>query len=414
MPVPSRLVGLLRAGRLFAIAAAAAIAFSACQPKLPVPPPLAPEVYSGTVPTRPLSENKPTFLSLPNIPSGRTPVRVGILLPFASTTPSVKALAVAMLKSAELALYDSANKEIILMTADEGTTAESSRSAAVRLLDQGAEIIVGPLFSASVRAISREARDRGVPVLAFSTDKSVAGDGIFLMSFLPENDVKRVVSYAIAQGHRKFAALSAKTPYGDVTVDTFTAAVTDGQGRVIDVQRFSYSADAALKPAADVAKDGADAVFIPLGGQILRAISPTLGSSGLDPKKVKLLGTSLWDEQANLAEPTLSGGWFAAPSRADDEAFVAKYKSTYGASPPALAALSYDAISLVALLSSGEPYRRFTRAALTDPNGFSGIDGIFRFNPDGTAERGLAVMAVTPEGFHEIDPAPKTFMKSGS
>jgi len=414
MPDPSCFAGLLRAGRLFAIAAAAAIALGACQPKLPVPPPLAPEANTGTVPTRPLTENKPTFLTLPNISSSRAPVRVGILLPFASTTPSVKALAVAMLKSAELALYDSANKDIILMTADEGATAESSRLAAVRLLDQGAEIIVGPLFSASVKAISHEARDRGVSVLAFSTDRSVAGDGIFLMSFLPENDVKRVVSYAIAQGRHRFAALSANTPYGDVTVATFTAAVAAGDGRVIDLERFAYSADAALKPAQDVAQAGADAVFIPLGGQILRAIAPTLGASGLDPKKVKLLGTSLWDEPANLAEPTLLGGWFAAPSRADNEAFIAKYKATYGASPPALAALSYDAISLVALLSSGEPYRRFTRAALTDPNGFSGVDGIFRFTPDGTAERGLAVMALTPEGFREIDPAPKTFVRSGS
>ena len=71
-------------------------------------------------------------------------------------------------------------------------------------------------------------------------------------------------------------------------------------------------------------------------------------------------------------------------------------------------------LSLVALLAKGEPYRRFTRAALTDPNGFAGVDGIFRFHPDGTAERGLSVVVVTPEGFHEIDPAPKTFQKSGS
>src|SRR4029077_11648866 len=221
MPDPLCLAGLLRAGRLFAIAAAAAIALGACQPKLPVPPPLAPEANTGTVPTRPLTENKPSFFNLPNISTNRTPVRVGILLPFASTTPSVKALAVAMLKSAELALYDSANKDIILMTADEGATAESSRAAAIRLLDQGAEIIVGPLFSASVKAISHEARDRGVPVLAFSTDKSVAGDGIFLLGFLPENDVKRVISYAASQGYKNFAALSSNTAYGDVTLEAF-------------------------------------------------------------------------------------------------------------------------------------------------------------------------------------------------
>jgi hypothetical protein len=234
------------------------------------------------------------------------------------------------------------------------------------------------------------------------------------LGFLPENDVKRVISYAAAQGHHKFAALSANTAYGDVTVDAFNAAVAEGSGRVTDVERFANNVDAALKPAQDVAKSDADAVFIPLGGQVLRAISPTLGASGLDPKKVKLLGTSLWDEQANLAEPTLSGGWFAAPSAADDAAFISKYRTAYGASPPQLAALSYDAISLIALLARGSPYKRFTRAALTDPNGFEGVDGIFRFNPDGTAERGLAVMAVTPQGFREVDPAPRTFVKSGS
>jgi len=414
MPVPSRFARLVLAARLFAIAGAAAIAVAACQPKLPIPPPLPPEAGNGTVPMHPLKENRPGFLKLPNIAGEHTPVRVGILLPFASTTPSLKALATAMMKSAELSLYDSGNRDIILMTADEGTSAESSQAAVTRLLDQGAEIIVGPLFSQAVKAISHEARDRGVPVLAFSTDRSVAGDGIFLLGFLPENDVKRVISYATSQGYRKFAALSANTAYGDVTLDAFTDAVAEERGRVIEVERFSNSVDAALKPAEDIAKSDADAVFIPLGGQVLRAISPTLGASGLDPKKVKLLGTSLWDEPSNLSEPTLTGGWFAAPSAADDAAFIAKYRAAYGASPPQLAALSYDAIALIALLAKGPPYKRFTRAALLDPNGFEGVDGIFRFNPDGTAERGLAIMAVTPQGFREVDPAPRTFVKSGS
>lgn len=414
MPVPCPLAKLVFAARLFAIAGAAAIAAAACQPRLPIPPPLPPEAENGTVPMHPLTENRPGFLRLPNTSGERTPVRVGILLPFASTTPSVKALASAMMKSAELSLYDSGNKDIILMTADEGTTAESSQIAVTRLLDQGAEIIVGPLFSQSVKAVSHEARDHGVPVLAFSTDRSVAGDGIFLLGFLPENDVRRVITYAASQGYRRFAALSSNTAYGDVTLEAFNDAVAEGRGRVIDVERFSNNPDAALKPAEDVAKSDADAVFIPVGGQVLRAISPTLGASGLDPKKVKLLGTSLWGEQANLSEPTLTGGWFAAPSPTDDAAFIAKYKAAFGASPPQLAALSYDAIALIALLAKGQPYKRFTRAALLDPNGFEGVDGIFRFNPDGTAERGLAVMAVTPQGFREVDPAPKTFVKSGS
>lgn len=412
MPVPYRFAALSRAACLFAIAGAAAIALTACQTRGPAPPPPAPE-YVGTQPTRPLTGNMPTFTTLANIPADHTPVRVGVLLPFASNTAGVKALATAMLKSAELALYDSGNPDIVVMTADEGNTPETSEAAAVKLLDQGAEILIGPLFATSVKAIAHEARDRGVPVLAFSTDKSVAGDGIFLLGNLPENDVNRIISYAVAQGHHKFAALSASTPYGDVTIDAFNAAVTAARGEIGDVERFPNSVDAAIQPATTVAKTDADAIFIPLGGQILRAVSPTLGASGLDTKRVKLLGTGLWSDPANLSEPTLTGSWFAAPPMADDAAFQSKYRTAFGANPPPLAALSYDAISLVALLAKGRPYTRFTRAALTDPNGFAGVDGIFRFRLDGTAERGLSIVTVMPDGFHEIDPAPKTFQRPG-
>ncbi len=412
MPVPFRLAEFTRAARLIAIAGAAAIALTACQTNAPPPPP--PPEVGGTVPTRPLTNNLPVFTTLPNIQADHTPVRVGILLPFASTTPGVKALANAMLKSAELALYDSGNPDIVLMTADEGTTPDASEAAAVRLLDQGAEILIGPLFATSVKAIAHEARDRGVPVLAFSTDKSVAGDGIFLLGFLPDNDVKRIISYAAAQGHHKFAALAATTPYGDLTIESFNSAVTDAKGQVGDVERFANSADAAIQPAQTVVKTDADAIFIPVGGQVLRAISPTLGAGGLNTSKVKLLGTGLWNDPANLGEPSLTGGWFAAPAMEDDAAFQAKYRAAFGANPPALSALSYDAVSLVALLAKGRPYMRFTRAALTDPNGFAGVDGIFRFHPDGTAERGLSIVVVAPDGFHEIDPAPKTFQKQGS
>src|SRR5689334_13618101 len=256
MPVPFRFARWVFAARLFAIAGAAAIAAAACQPKLPVPPPLPSEAESGTVPMHPLTENRPGYLRLPNTSGERTPVRVGILLPFASTTPSVKALANAMMKSAELSLYDSGNKDIILMTADEGTTAESSQAAVTRLLDQGAEIIVGPRFSQSVKAVSHEARDRGVPVLAFSTDRSVAGDGIYLLGFLPEGETNRVVSYAIAHGHHKIAALVPSTAYGDVTLGTLRDTVKAGNAEMGEVVRFPATVDGILGPAATVAKPG--------------------------------------------------------------------------------------------------------------------------------------------------------------
>lgn len=417
MPFASLSIIRPRRARLFAIAAALAIALSGCvtRPAQPVGP-AAPVVESGTQPTHPLTENLPTFLNLPNIPSDHTPVRVGVILPFNSGTPAVKALAAAMLKSAQLAMYDSGNKDIIIMTADEGATPDSAAGAAVRLLDQGAEIIVGPLYAGSVRAIAHEARDRGVPVLSFSTDRSVAGDGIYLLGFLPEGETNRVVSYAIARGHHKIAALVPSTAYGDVTLGTLRDTVKSNNAELGEVVRFPATVDGILTPAARMAKPGdADALFLPQGGAILRAGAPALGTNGFDKDKVKLLGTSQWNEAANTAEPSLYGAWFAGPDPSDDARFAAKYRDAFGANPPQLAALAYDALSLVAALAAkGEPYKRFTRAALADPNGFAGVDGIFRFASDGTAERGLAVLSVGADGFHVEDPAPTTFVKPGS
>jgi len=319
-----------------------------------------------------------------------------------------------MMKAAELALFDSHDRDIVLMTADEGTSPADAADAATRLLNQGAEVIVGPLFGPSVLAVAPPARDRGVPVLAFSTEKSVAGNGVYLLSFLPQSEVQRVISYAASQGHSDFAAMIPQTAYGDVVDQAFADSVAAVKGKSEDVERFPANVSAVLAPAAIVAKTGADAIFIAQGGTVLRAIAPALAFDGVNPDKVKLLGPGLWDDPSLIRESSLYGGWFAAPEPHADEVFNVKYHDTYGAAPPPLASLAYDALSLIALLSPGTPYHRFTAAALMDPNGFAGVNGIFRFNPDGTSERGLAVLEVEPDGFKVISPAPRTFEKPGS
>jgi len=403
-----------QAARLFAIAGLAAIALAGCVTKPVAPPPPVPVAAPETPAGHPLTENKPTFLNLPNVPGDHTPVRVGVILPFTSGTPAVKLLAQAMLRSAQMALYESGNHDIILMTADEGSAPADAAAAANKLLDQGAEIIVGPLYGPSVKAISSTVRDRGVPVLAFSTDRTVAGNGIYLMGFQPEGDTTRVVDYALGQGKHSFAALVPATAFGEVTLAALKATLKDDKDKVATVERYDSTLDGVVAPAGRIAKTDADALFIPQGGGILRAASPALTTGGLLPGKVKLLGTGQWNETANLAESALSGAWFAGPDPKDEIAFNAKYREAFGVNPPPLAALAYDAVSLVAALAKGEPYKRFTRAAFADPNGFSGAEGIFRFAPDGTAERGLAIIAIAPDGFHVVDPAPTTFVKPGS
>ncbi|MES2255986.1 MAG: penicillin-binding protein activator [Pseudomonadota bacterium] len=399
--------------RLFAILSLAAIAgLNACTP----PPPPPPKVVAPPPPVagNPLDRDLPTYFRLPNTPPDSTPVRVGIILPFSSATPGTRNLAAAMLKSAELALFDGGNGNVLLITADEGTGADTAGAAAAKLVGQGAEIIIGPLFGPSVTAVAPIARDRGIPVLAFSTERSVAGNGVYLLSFLPQSEVKRVVNYAVSQGHHNFAAMVPQTPYGDVISAAFTDAVKSAGATAVDIERFTPNSSSVMAPSAAIAKSNADVVMIAQGGSVLRAIAPSLAFNGLDPSKVKLLGTGLWDDASVVKEQTLNGGWFAAPEPNADNTFNEKYRAVYGAPPPQLASLAYDAVSLVSLLSSGTPYHRFTSAALMDPNGFGGVNGIFRFNADGTSERGLAVLEVQPDGFHVASPAPRTFQSKGS
>jgi len=391
--------------RLCAIAACLAI--GACTTgKTPPAPPPAPEPPPAP---HQLAAQAPSFLTLPNLAPERVPVRVGVILPFSNANANVRALAGALMRAAELALYDSANTNIILMTAEDGGTPEESAAAVQKLLDQGAEVIVGPLFAASVSAVAPLARDRGVPVLAFSTDRSVAGNGIYLLSFQPQSEVRRIIAYAVSQGRTKIGAMIPQTPYGELVEATFREAVQQNGAAVCDVEHFSPSTGALTDPAAAIAKAGCDSILVPLSGSLLRGVVQTLNYSQIDLTKVKLLGTGLWFEPSALKEPLLQGAWFAAPQPSLDDAFDAKYKQTFGSDPQQLASLAYDAVSLVALLANGTAYHRFTFRALTDANGFAGVNGIFRFRTDGSIERGLAVLTVAPDGFEVVSPAPATF-----
>lgn len=398
--------------RVCVIAGAIAIAaLTACVQQGPLRPANLPPPHaeSETPPPHAVLAEQPGFLRLSNIPSGHIPIRVGVLLPFSNGSAATRALAAAMLRSAELAVFEAGNPDIILMPADEGA---SPSEAARKLLAQGAEVIIGPLFANSVSAVAPIARDRGVPVVAFSTDHAVAGHGVYLLSFQPENEVRRVISYAASQGHSNFAAIVPRSAYGDHVAEAFRRAVTASGGKVSDVEHFDpeLGGNAALSEA--IAKANPDAVLIAQGGPLLRGMGSIL-SSRLDAAHVKFLGTGLWDDPAILAEPALEGGWFASPAPDAQDSFNGRYRNVFDSTPPPLATLAYDAISLVALLADGAPYHRFTGATLTDPNGFAGIDGIFRFKRDGTAERGLAVLGVTPNGFRVISRAPATFQAVG-
>lgn len=361
---------------------------------------------------------RPTAVTPPATPGPPVPVagqvRIAILLPLSHPSKETRNVAQALLGAAQMAMFDMGARSMVLVPRDTGTTPEAAAAAANDAIDKGAELILGPLLASDVRAVAPIARQRSVQVIAFSTDRTVAGDGVFLLSFLPEQEVSRIITYAAAQGRGKFAALVPATPYGQRVEEAFRNTVTQSGREVVAVQSYQPNPQA-LEPAVkSISKMGFDAIFLPEGGTMLRSLGPILTINGVDSRKVKLLGTGLWDDPAVARDPSLMGGWYAVPPQDQRATFITRYQQLYGSKPPRISSLAYDAVALSATLAGGQPGRRYTRTAIADPNGFAGIDGIFRFRSDGMTERGLAVMEVSGGGqLNVVSPAASTFQAQG-
>ena len=173
----------------------------------------------------------------------------------------------------------------------------------------------------------------------------------------------------------------------------------------------SKQALARLKDLDALGSVSFDSVMIAEGGEHLRAIAPLLPYYDVDTRKIQVLGTSLWDDPALGTEPSVVGGWFAAPDPTQRAAFVSRFKALTGHPPHGFAGLGYDAAALAAVLARGPTGPDFSVAALTAEQGFAGVNGIFRFLPDGLSEHGLAVLEMERNQFKVLDPAPTAFAK---
>lgn len=341
--------------------------------------------------------------------------KVGLILPL-SASGNAGLAAQSMKNAAEMALNEFNSPNIQLLIKDDGGTTTGAQAAAQQALDEGAEIILGPLFAQTVSVVGQAARARGVPVVAFSTDANVASRGIYLLSFLPESDVERIVSYAISQGKRSFVALLPDNAYGSVVEAAFKQAVGRRGGRIVALERYPLDRqkmEGPVKIAAQAAAR-ADSIFIPDGADALPLVLQSLATNGVNLRRVQLLGSGLWDDPRVFSEASLQGGWFPAPDAAAFRSFAGRYRARFGQEPVRMATLSYDAVALVAALVKTQGPQRISDDVLTNPSGYAGIDGIFRFRRDGTNERGLSVLSVSPTGGQPIAPPPRSFGGSGT
>ena len=362
---------------------------------------------SGSLPDLAAPSGAP---SQPAAHIGEGAVKVALIVPL-SASGNAGVAAQSMRNAAEMALAEFNNPDLQLLVKDDAGSVPGAQQAAQQALDEGAEIVLGPLFALTVAPVARAARARGVPVIAFSTDTNAAARGVYLLSFLPESDVERIVSYAASQGRRSFAALVPDNAYGSVTEAAFKQAVGRSGGRVIALERYPLDRAQMQAPVRNVAQAAshADAIFIPDGADAVPSVVQTLTANGIDTKRVQFLGTGLWEDAQIFSNPLLDGAWYAGPDSTGFRNFSVRYRSRYGRDPVRTASLAYDAVALVAALVKTQGSQRFADNVLTNSSGFTGIDGLFRFRPDGTNQRGLAVLRVSPTGGQVISPPPKGF-----
>jgi branched-chain amino acid transport system substrate-binding protein len=409
-PAPSRLATPIPAAPANAVAGSAAV--TAVETRR-VAPSLVP--YLTARQPQPAEKLPATFSrSTPSL--SPSVVRIGLLLPLTENRALLGAdrlrAAQDMLNAVQLALFDFANEHFEVVIHDTKGTAA------------------------------------GANMIAFSSDRAVAGDGVYTMGFLPEDEVERVVAYALGRGLRRFAALAPDTAYGRAVTAALRDAAEAGGGVIGQIQFYApdvrdfkatiknlanYDArrgalvaqrrDLEGRPDDEVARRALqrlerlqtigelpfDALFLGGGGKRLQEMAAFLPFYDVDPTKIRMLGTRQWDVPGIGAEPALFGGWYAAPPPANRAEFETRYAATYGAKPHRLATIAYDALALAATLARTEGGADFSAAALTQRSGFAGHDGIFRFLPNGTAKRGLAVLEVGRRAGTVVSPAPRTF-----
>jgi ABC-type branched-subunit amino acid transport system substrate-binding protein len=372
-------------------AAGLSIALAACQ-VVPHGPPV-------VAPPPPVQTQPPSSL-----PQDLNRHRVALLVPL--TGPNA-AVGRSLENAATMALLDTNASNLRITTYDTGTGAGS---AAARAIADGNKLILGPLLGDDVSAVAARARPANVPLISFSTDRTVTGRGVFLLGVEPEQSIGRTVEYAAAHGSRRFAAIVPEGEYGDRAANALSNRVAATGGVLVDIEKYPRGASTIVSAANRLkAKGGYDTVLIADGSRLSAIGAAQLKKAG--SALPKLLGTELWSGEEDVARAAaLRGAWFAAVSDGRWGRFASSYKSRYGAQPYRVATLGYDAVLLTLRVARDwKPGRSFPMSELSDPTGFLGVDGAFRFTADGIAQRAMEVRQVGAGTVTVVSPAPTDF-----
>ncbi|MBZ9648692.1 penicillin-binding protein activator [Sphingobium sp. 3R8] len=373
----------------------AALFLAACQSIVPKGP-------APTTPTRPTQPTGPEVVQ--GLPTDATRHRVALLVPMSGPNAGVGQ---SIANATTLALMDTRTDKVRITTYD---TALGAAAAVTKALADGNRLILGPLLAEDARVIGPIAARANVPVISFSNDASIAGSGVYVLGYNTAQSIDRVVDFAKGKGLSRFGALVPRGTYGERAGNALLRAVEQAGGTVVSMQTFDRtpaSITAAVRKLQ--ASSSYDALLIADSGRVALQVAPIVRKNG--GATARLLGTELWNTEGTLAaSPVLRGAWFASVSDTLYRQLATKYRARYGASPFRLSSLGYDSVLLtVRIAQDWKPGSPFPAARLRDAGGFSGIDGAFRFNRAGVAERALEVSEVGAGAITVADPAPHGF-----
>jgi len=345
------------------------------------------------------------------------PVKVALLVPVKSSDQEAASLARSIADAARIAETESGAGAIQLMVYETSGDVTSVRTAAERAVSEGAGLILGPLFSASTRAVAPVAVRTGLKIISFSTDSAVAGDPVYLSGFMPEAETARILDYAARQGINSVAVYYPDSRFGDAALNGARKAAAATTMALVASASYPRSFEGIQGTAEGFAEAalgaGAESILLPEGGQGLQTVAAFTSYYGISPGEVKYLGLGQWNSSATFGDPALQGGWFPAPDPQAVQAFLWRYETNYGARPNMLAVLGYDAVKVaIELVRDARVSGRadpFDREALTRPQGFRGALGPLRFRTDGYGERALAILEVGTGTFSIVEQAPLSF-----
>lgn len=348
------------------------------------------------------------------------PVQVALLVPAGSSDSGRQVLAESLENAARLAVADLSGVQIDLRVYSTAGDPERAAQLARQAVDEGARIILGPVFGDEANAVGAAVAQRGVNVLAFSNNTAIAGGNVFVLGQTFENTARRLLGHAAANGRGQVMIISERTTEGQIAEAAIRSAAARSGASIVATESYAFSqqgiVDALSSITSTARSSGAQTLFFTANtAGALPILAQLLPDNRVAHPQFQFMGLTRWDiPPATLQLRGLQEGWFALPDPTLTARFESRYRAAHGSDPHPIAGLAYDGIAAVgALLATGQS-DALSRGALTQGSGFVGVNGVFRFLPDGTIERGLAVATIRDNAVVVIDPAPRSFVGSGS